>query len=491
MSRKMTEGIDYTSRDYEAYRELMLEKLHEKMPEYTDTTQTDAGIVILECLANGLDICSLYSDIIANDVLLATTQDRKMAVILARSLGYTPYNQTASITPQVFVLNSAKDEDYVIGRGTVVKTEDSQDMVEISFETVEDLIIPAGKLGNETDEEGNYLYQVNVAQGSTIQEDLLGSSMGTAYQSFKLSFPSVLVDSLEVYVDEGDGERLWTRVNTFLDNSIDGNSKVYIVSVDDFDNCYIEFGNNIRGKIPTPFENGIYANYRIGGGKIGNVSANTITVLDTSLAYVEETFNPVGSTTLGHEKETLDEIKDNAPAANRSRDRAVTLQDYADLIKINNDGIMYDVFNAKAVMDNRDALFVHIYYQMRPEYEMTDSLREELTNFFKSRVMMGTKYDFLPHEDYVVNIVANLVVDKDYDRDALKENVESYIKSTFFAPNAFTFGDEFVMSDLESEVKDTFKGIRSMRITSPSGDIITTEKDNQIITLGTVTINVI
>ena len=69
MSRIPTTGIDYTSRDYEAYRTLMIEKLQEKMPEYTDTSSTDAGIVIIEALANGLDILSLYSDIISFVVL--------------------------------------------------------------------------------------------------------------------------------------------------------------------------------------------------------------------------------------------------------------------------------------------------------------------------------------------------------------------------------------------------------------------------------------
>ena len=97
MSRKPTPNIDYTSRDYEAFRELLIQKLQEKMPEYTDTSETDAGIVILEALANGLDILSLYSDIIANDVILPTTQDRKLAVIMARCLGYIPYNQTVEM----------------------------------------------------------------------------------------------------------------------------------------------------------------------------------------------------------------------------------------------------------------------------------------------------------------------------------------------------------------------------------------------------------
>ena len=99
MSRKPTANIDYTSRDYEGFKELLISKLKEKMPEYTDTSENDAGIVILEALANGLDVISLYSDIIANDVILPTTQSRNLAVLLAQCLGYIPYNQRASIYP--------------------------------------------------------------------------------------------------------------------------------------------------------------------------------------------------------------------------------------------------------------------------------------------------------------------------------------------------------------------------------------------------------
>lgn len=489
MSRKMSPSIDYTSRDYEAYRELMIQKLKEKMPEYTDMSSTDAGIVMLECLANGLDICSLYNDVIANDVLLATTQDRTMAVVLARNLGYTPYNQTASVTPQVFVLNSVKNEDYLIGKGTVVKTEKTQDMVSIPFETVENLVIPAGCLGNEQDEDGNYLYQVNVQHGTSVNNDLLGTSNGASYQLFKLNFSNVLVDSLELYINEGQGARLWKRVDSFLDSSLDGESRVYVATVDEFDNCYIEFGNNIRGKIPSVYQNGITASYRVGGGEIGNVQANTITVLDTSLAFVDSTFNPVASTTRGHEKETLEEIKENAPASFRTRDRAVTLDDYGDLLMINNNSDFYGIWRAKAIRDAEDGLKSHIYYQMREGYEMTEQLVEEVTKFFNPRIMIGTSFDIAPYEPYMVDIEATLVIDKDYNATNIKSYVESYIKDTFFAPNAFTFGDEFVMSDLESEVKKTFEGVRSLRISSPTGVIISPNTENQIITLGTLTLN--
>lgn len=68
MSRNQTPNIDYTNRDYESFRQMMINKLKELMPEYTDTSETDAGIVIIEALANGLDILSLYQDNLANDL---------------------------------------------------------------------------------------------------------------------------------------------------------------------------------------------------------------------------------------------------------------------------------------------------------------------------------------------------------------------------------------------------------------------------------------
>lgn len=489
MSRKPTKGIDYTNRDYEAYRELMIQKLKEKMPEYTDTSQTDAGIVILECLANGLDILSMYSDIVANDVLLPTTQDRRMACILARNLGYTPYNQTASITPQVFVLNKEKTEPYTVPKGTIVTTEVEDGQIPLTFETAEALTIPAGALGNETDEYGNYLYTVDVIHGSSVNDDLVGTSTGAPYQSFKLSFANVIPNTITLMINEGDGDKEWTQVDTFLSSDINGESTVYTVIVDEFDMCYIEFGNGIYGKIPSVFPNGISASYRIGGGESGNVQANTIKVLDSSLPSIKETFNPLGSTTLAHDKETLDEIRNNAPASFKTRDRAVSLSDYADLIRVNNKGNLYAIFNSVAMRDEKDGMLVHLFYQMRQDYKMTEELEKELIDFFASRTMLGAKLDILPYVPYKVDIEANLIVDKDYIQSEVESDVKSYIEQSFFYEGAFTFGDEFLNTELENEILETFSGVRSFRITSPNDDIVSPHVENQIITLNSITLH--
>lgn len=486
--RKITQGLDYTSRDYRAYKELLISKLQEKMPEYTDISETDAGIVILEAFANGLDICSYYADAIANDVMLATTQDRRLAVLLAQDLGYTPYSQTASQIPMVFTLEVEQEEDTIIGRGTVVTTVSTDDVESIYFETTEDLIIPAGKLGNEKDENGNYIYTVIAIQGETIEDDYLGTSNGTAYQSFVLSYIEVLVDSLEVYVDEGDGESLWTRVDNFQD--CDADSKVYTVTVDDYDNCTIEFGNGLRGKIPAIYDNGIRAEYRVGGGEVGNVQENTVTIMETDIAYVEECTN-LEPVVRGHDKESIEEIRYNAPAHNRTRDRAVTLMDYEDLlcINVNKFDSFFGILNTKAIRNEDNYLNLFLYYQMREDYEMTQELEEEIASFFSTRTMLGTSYTLKPYESYTLNIDANLIVDNDYLTREVQEEVEAYLTS-YFSYGNFTFGDEIVKSELEEEVKNSIDGIRAFRITTPSAEIITTTNDYEIFTLGTVKLNV-
>lgn len=486
MSRLPTAGIDYTDKDYEAFRTMMIQKLQEKLPEYTDTSQTDAGIVIIECLANGLDVLSMYNDIIANDLFLPTTQDRKIAVMLAKQLGYTPKNQTASVIKQVFVLSSISTTNTVIPKGTVVHTKESSDAVTVYFETEDDLVIPASKLGNETDTDGNYLYTVNVVQGSTISEDLLGTSNGQPYQSFKLNYPEVLTDSIQLNINEGSGFTEWTQVNSLLD--YDEADTVYTVNVDEFDYCYIEFGSGTRGKIPSIYTNGILASYRIGGGTIGNVQANTITVLQDNLAFVSSTFNPYAPSVLGHEKEAIEEIRENGPASFRTRDRAITEKDYADLLKAN----YYEVIGAVGITNTTTALKMDLYYQMRSGYSMTSDLLASITSFFSTRIIPGTTLELKAGVAYPLALEATLILDNDYSIATLTDYVDSYVRDTYFAEGNFTFNSKFVKSDLENAVRTTFKGVESFRITSPNGTgILEAPNSYQILTVGSLNITVV
>src|SRR4029079_12857694 len=67
--------------------------------------------------------------------------------------------------------------------------------------------------------------------------------------------------------------------------------------------------------------------YRIGGGALGNVNANTLTSLGRALAYIEAGTNPIPPMG-GSDRETIEDAKNRAPYTIKSRDRAVTTEDY-------------------------------------------------------------------------------------------------------------------------------------------------------------------
>ena len=380
MSRIPTDKIDYTSRDYEAFKNDMINFLKVNMPEYTDLSETDAGIVLLEALANGLDILSLYLDNVANDVFLPTTQDRKTAVVLARSLGYTPYNQVASEFRQIFVKefelddngdriteDSLYSEKVVIPKGTVITTEGSEDVEPVEFETITDLVIPANKWGDETDDNGNYIYFTTSKNMSSISLDEIGVSNGTAFQSMGLSYLNVLTDTIKLYVldpdeitDEDDlvPTDAWLQVDSF--SSYGPKDKVYRVTVDEFDNCTVEFGNGINGMIPV-VDSKIVCDYAVGGGTQGNVDVGSITEIDSlpdGNDFEGTTFNP-DLLKAGYDKESLDSIKINAPANFRSRGVLLSTDDYIDNLRIKFPNLFKHLWAVRSDNDNRN---MEIYY---------------------------------------------------------------------------------------------------------------------------------
>lgn len=485
MSRTPTNGIDYTSKDYESFRNDMISQLRVKMPEYTDIRQSDAGIVILELLAQGLDIISYYQDVIANEAFLVTEEQRGNALKWCKMLNYIPKASTPAKFTQVFVLSSAQKTETVIPSGTVVKTQDTTTEPSVYFETTEDLVIPAGALGNEM-QDGKYLYTVPVVQGISVFGELLGSSSGSANQSFSLNYSPVILDSITIFINEGNGFEQWNRVDSFIDSS--STSKDYTVSISDNDEATITFGDGVFGKIPRIFESGIYCSYRVGGGTQGNVGANKICFLDSNLALVKETFNPSSADIEGQDKESLEEIKRNAPIANRTVWGAVTLRDFADVVKTN----FLEVDKASSYISGEKD--ISIYVLLKNDAQISSQLEEDILDIFDEnkggRKLIGAgNITINPAIKTPVNISATLAVKTRYKFDTVKDKIVDFL-TDYFAVGNRDFDTELSLSSLSAEIMNpdnAIDGIRFFKITSPTEDVLTPAR-GVIHTLGTVTI---
>jgi predicted phage baseplate assembly protein len=167
-----------------------------------------------------------------------------------------------------------------------------------------------------------------------IRNEVLGRSDGTPGQAFRVENRPILSrhdgEVVEVQNDVGDWIP-WQEVETFANST--GDDAHY--TVDDVSG-EVRFGPAIRqpngveryyGLIPLKGRQVRFRQYRTGGGGVGNVGANTLTVLKSSIPYVARVNNRVPAAG-GLDQESLDAAKMRAPQALRTRNRAVTAEDF-------------------------------------------------------------------------------------------------------------------------------------------------------------------
>jgi len=86
--QRMQPDIDYLAKDYESFRELILDRLALIMPEWKETDAPDQGITLVELLAYAGDYLSYYQDAVATEAYLGTARQRVSVRRHARLVDY-------------------------------------------------------------------------------------------------------------------------------------------------------------------------------------------------------------------------------------------------------------------------------------------------------------------------------------------------------------------------------------------------------------------
>ena len=185
---------------------------------------------------------------------------------------------------------------------------------------------------------------VSATQAQTINNEIVGGSDGTPGQTFTLANTPVIelaapytitrsdgikvqVKSVQLEVDEGAGYDPWQEVDDFFGS---GPNDFHFTC--DRTTGQITFGGGQFGRIPVanpaePNSNIMAAVYKFGGGSQGIVGAGAINALETFVDGVDSVIN--NQPTLGGtDEETLDAAKLRAPQVLKSRNRAVTADDF-------------------------------------------------------------------------------------------------------------------------------------------------------------------
>lgn len=461
MRENIRTDFDYTNKDYTAFKAMMIAGLKQKMPEYTDLSDADAGIVIIELLAQGLDIVSYYNDVAANEAFFTTLKQRTNALKWCNIFGYNPAPATPAIFKQVFFLGSVKDVDIVIPAGSVVRA--IEDDEEIYFQTSAPHIIPAGKLGNEMTGD-TYDYTVDVVHGIAVTQEILGSSTGAPNQKFRLNYYPVIEDSIRIYVGNSVSYTTWTCVDSFMD-SIPSDTH-YMIQYTGLGETEIVFGDGVFGIIPPLGINNIISSYRAGGGTEGNVSAYKIVNFVNPIPSVE-TFNPFVAEVLGQDAEELSAIKMKAPNAMRTLWGALTLKDFGDIV-VNN---FPEVSDAVCTEDTTEDNLI-IYIIMKSGFTLTNEYKTSIVDFFAEnkggRKIVGVNIITINAPNVIeVNISANLILESFYAEEDVKADIQTYVAS-YFKYFAETFRGYISLNQITRDIltikKSGIEGARAFSI---------------------------
>src|SRR5207253_246222 len=83
-----TPAVAYTDKDFASLRQAMLDLAAWRLPEWTDRSPGDLGMVMVDLFAYVADVVSYYQDRIASEAFMSTASERRSVMHLMRLLGY-------------------------------------------------------------------------------------------------------------------------------------------------------------------------------------------------------------------------------------------------------------------------------------------------------------------------------------------------------------------------------------------------------------------
>lgn len=176
---------------------------------------------------------------------------------------------------------------------------------------------------------------VAAVHAETVLDEVVGLSEGVPAQTFPLERRPVVAGARTVLeVASGSGWEQWTEVDSFAGQGPD--DRVFRL---DRAAGELVLGPAVRAQDGTVTSYGAVPpkgaplrlpSYRAGGGPTGNVSAGAVRVLRGGVPFVDRVENRRPALG-GVAAETVDQAKVRGPLALRTRDRAVTAEDYEQL----------------------------------------------------------------------------------------------------------------------------------------------------------------
>ncbi len=419
--------FDYHARDAAALLESMRAMIPRTIPEWTGyDSEADFGTALLELFAYMGDIVSYYVDAAANESFLGTAQTRQSVIEHLRLIGYRMSTAAPALAELTVLVPKVPGTPVVISPGDAFSTEAKRGAPAVRFEyTGSETIQVTFPTDTEAGKPIESVVRIPVVEGKTIIDDVLGSSDGTAYQRFPLTYAGVILRTFApeevvlsaVSTQAGEDKRGW-RLRETLAFSGPGDPD-FTVEVDENNRAVVIFGQCVPRSGAV-----LRAAYRVGGGEAGNVAAGTITSVVTAagLAGIEgATVTNEGRAIGGAARESTQRAIAQAPAVFRSLGRAVTADDFVAL------ALAYPgVGKARVRASGWNS--VQLIVAPAGGGDVNDMLRGDLIRYFEDKRPIGTRIEVVGVTYVPVFVSATVDVEPYFSGQRVADQVRAAVR---------------------------------------------------------------
>lgn len=402
--------VGYFDRTYEQIKANVLTKFQSLVPEITDHNETNPWVKGISIWSAMVEMLGYYIDNSAREVFITQAQEFASAVKIAKLFDYRVKGPTPGSTTLRFTSDIPATGPITIPQYTECQTTDG-----IKFVTTEVGTIDTGE---------TYV-DIPALQMEQVTGVSLGNSDGSADQEFVLE-TKVADNTVSILVDVTP----YTGQDTFAFSF--STSTHFVAGLDEDQKMKVTFGDDINGKIP-PSGNAITANYFITEGTDGNVGANKITTINDAITVPggeSISVNNATSASGGADAEDLTKLRKRIPLSVRTKYRAVTKQDFIDLVEtvqgVERVGVQFD-----CSINN----IVYIFIAPEGGGSASTVLIDTVTDFMNLRKIITTKIEVQTAGEIIFQIQANVQALPGFANLTVKSSVETALLNYFDPAN--------------------------------------------------------
>lgn len=429
--------------------------------EFSDYNFDGAALsVLLDILAYNTHYNATLAHLAGNEMFIDSAVKRSSVVSIAKTMGYTPrstISARAVVDIVVTPASSYTSSSLTLNRNIPFTAASNGKVYTFYPSTTYTAQLIDGQFT---------FYSVELIEGTRITNTFIIDQSNT---SGPLVIPNSKIDksTISVVVQQSTSnpvQETFAYYNSILD--VSSTSKVFYVDENPYGLYEVRFGDGIISH-ELSVGNVVAIEYFVSSGPAANYISN-FTVGGTLTGSGEiKTAYAVTAAAGGAEAETLESIRVNAPLFNATKNRAVTSNDYAALIKA-----QFNNVNSVVVWggeENDPPVYGKVFVSIDPlpNTVITMSDKDNITsNIIKPRSVVSIQTEFVDPIYHYMTVVANVKFDRTITKATSADIgvlVDNAVR-TYFSENLNALEKNFYYSDLVKYIQAVDSSIFSISL---------------------------